>query len=71
MGYTLRHEVLPALLGLGGNPETTGTFKVLLGALRDSSHPLRGYAKAMPIEWTKGGGDKHHVNTPEGRTLEV
>jgi len=71
LGYTLGREVLPALVGLGGNAETLATFKMIGSAFTDSKHPLRGYSKAMPKEWASGGGDKHHVNTPEGRTLEV
>ena len=71
-GYTLMGEVLPAVFGFGGNAETVAVLKHVIGALlMDSKHPLRGYAKAMPAEWMKGGGDVHHVCTPEGRTLEV
>ena len=70
-GYTLARELLPALLGGGGSPETLALFKTIGGALLDRGHPLRGYAKAMPAEWQAGGGDVHHVCTAEGRSLEV
>jgi CubicO group peptidase (beta-lactamase class C family) len=71
VGYTLTKEVLPALVGSGGNPETLSTFKTILGAAFDRKHPLRGYAKAMPAEWMEKGGDHDYPSTPEGRTLEV
>lgn len=68
-GYTLMQEVLPALMGRGGNAETVATFKWLASALTTCKHPLGAYPKSIPAEW--GKDDKHHVQTPEGRTLEV
>ena len=72
--WTLVREVLPSLFGLASETdrhgETLAMFKLILKALLAGDSPLKGYAKAMPKEWEKDGGDHVHVSTPEGRLLE-
>ena len=46
LGHTLARELLPAALGVGGEPATLAFAKLLLGVARDARHPLRGYPKA-------------------------
>lgn len=66
--HTLR-AIVPAMLGIGGDMQAWSFVKKVVAAMRDSKHPLRGYPKAIPLEWAKD--DVKHVNTVEGRTLEV
>ena len=69
--YALTKELIPGLLGRPEGAATWATVKLFAGLAMDSKHPLRGYAHAVPAEWTENGGDSHHVSTPEGRLLEV
>ncbi len=70
--WTLFSELLPSLFGMkSANDETLANFKVIGAALMAKNSPLKGYAKAMPIEWEQNGGDHVATSTPEGRTLEV